>query len=338
MKRLWWFSAAGLGAVLAACIVHGSAAEPLTLRYGQDWSSAHSIFSLPISVAQREGLFAREGLNVQIVIPVPGGSDKMIFDGLNKGWFDITHIATPFLIRAVMKGSDAAAIVTEFRNAIYNLVARPNIKSYAELRGKRIGLADEQGSITIAMRKLLAKHGLERGSFVVKTEEGTPQRFYCLLHSDCDATVLGQPQDLQALAQGYSLLGRSDEVVPDYLYTVTAVRRPWAQAHREALVRYVRAMADLFAFIRDPANRSKVVADIAATIGCSETIAAQTLDLFNEPGRDVLPRRGEIDLKGFQQVIAMMGEAGLLKPPLPQAEHFVDPEYLRAAGVQLRAR
>jgi ABC-type nitrate/sulfonate/bicarbonate transport system substrate-binding protein len=333
-KRLW-FSASGLGAVLmAAFIVHGAAAELLTLRYGQDWSSAHSIYSLPISVAQREGLLAREGLNVQVVIPVPGGSDKMIFDGLDKGWIDVTHVATPFLIRAVMKGSDAVAIATEFKNAIYSLVARPNIKSFAALKGKRIALADEQGSITIAMRKLLAKHGLERGSFSVKTEEGTPQRFYCLLHSDCDATVLGQPQDLQALAQGYSLLGRSDEVVPDYLYTVTAVRRPWALAHRDATVRYVRAIADSFTFIRDPANRSKVVADIAATTGCSETIAAQTLDLFNEPGRDVLPRRGEIDLKGLQQVIAMMGEAGLLKPPLPQAERFVDFQYLKAAGVQ----
>lgn len=334
-KRLCSFSAPGLGAVLtAACIAHGAAGEPLTLRYGQDWSSAHSIFSLPISVAQRDGLFRREGLNVRVIIPVPGGSDKMIFDGLNKGWIDVTHIATPFLIRAAMAGSDAVAIGAEFANAIYSLVARANIKSYADLKGKLIGLADEQGTITLSMRRLLAKHGLERGSFAVKTEEGTPQRFYCLLHGDCDAAALGQPQDLQALAQGYSLLGRSDEVLPDFLYTVTAARRPWAQAHREAVVRYVRALADAFAFIRDPANRSKVVADIVATIGCSDAIAGQTLDLFNEAGRDVLPKQGEIDLKGLQQVIAMMGEAGLLKPPLPPAERFVDLQYLRAAGVQ----
>lgn len=334
-KRLCWFSASGLGAVLtAACIAHGAAAEPLTLRYGQDWSSAHSIFSLPISVAQREGLFAREGLNVQVIIPVPGGSDKMIFDGLNKGWIDVTHIATPFLIRAVMKGSDAVAINAEFRSAIYSLVAKPNIKSYADLKGKLIGLADEQGTITLSARRLLAKHGLERGSFEVKTEEGTPQRFYCLLHSDCDATVLGQPQDLQALAQGYSLLGRTDGVVPDFLYTVTAARRPWAEAHREEVLRYVRAMADAFAFIRNVSNRGKAVADIVATIGCSDAIAGQTLDLFNEPGRRVLPKRGEIDLTGLHQVIAMMAQAGLLKPPLPRAERFVDLQYLQAAGIQ----
>lgn len=334
-KRLWSVLSRCLGVVaIAASIAHGAVAQPLTLRYGQDWSSAHSIFSLPITVAQREGLFEREGLNVQVVIPVPGGADRMVFDALNKGWIDVTHIATPFLIRAAMKGADAVAIAAEFRSAIYSLVAKPDIRSYADLKGKLIGLADEQGTITLSMRRLLAKHGLELGSFSVKTEEGTPQRFYCLLHGDCDAAVLGQPQDLQALAQGYSLLGRSDEVLPNFLYTVTAARREWAQAHREEMVRYVRAIADAFAFIRDSANRNKVVADIVATIGCSDAIAAQTLDLLNEPRHHVLPKRGEIDLKELQQVIAMMAQAGLLKPPLPQAERFVDLQYLKAAGIQ----
>jgi len=36
----------------------------------------------------------------------------------------------------------------------------------------------------------------------------------------------------------------------------------------------------------------------------------------------------------LELVIAMMGEGGALKAPLPQAERFVDLQYLRAAGVQ----
>jgi ABC-type nitrate/sulfonate/bicarbonate transport system substrate-binding protein len=319
--------------VMAGWFAQPVAAQTLKLRYGQAYSAAHSIFSLPISAAQRAGLFDREGLDVQIVIPVPGGAEKMI-EAMNDGWVDVTHIATPFLIQSALAGSDAAAIDAEFNNAIYSLVTRPAIKSYADLKGKTIGLADERGTITISMRKLLARHGLDRESYVVKTLDGTPQRSYCLLHGDCDAVVLGQPQDLQALGQGYRLLGRSDEAVPDYLYTVTAVRRSWAESHRETLVRFVRAMAASFQFIRDPANRESVIGIIAQSTGCSDAIAAQTLDLFLQPGGDVLPQRGEIDLNGLQQVIAMMGEAGLLKPPLPAAQRFVDLQYLHAAGVQ----
>jgi ABC-type nitrate/sulfonate/bicarbonate transport system substrate-binding protein len=326
-------TATAAAAALAACFAHAAGARMLNLRYGQAFSAAHSIFSLPISVAQREGLFQREGLNVQVVIPVPGGADKMIA-ALDANWIDVTHIATPFLIRAGVAGSDAVAIDTEFKNPVYSLVAKPAIKTYADLRGKLVGLANEQGTITISMRKLLAQHGLTRESYVVQTLDGTPQRLYCLLHTNCDAVVLGQPQDLQAVAQGYSLLGRSDEAVSDYLYTVTAVRRSWAAGHKEALVRFVRAMAAAFRFIRDPAHRDAVLNIIAETTGCSDTIAGQTLDLFFQPGRDVLPQRGEISLQALQQVISMMGEAGLLEPPLPLAQRFADLQYLRAAGIQ----
>lgn len=322
-----------LSALAAAIwLSHAASAQILNIRYGQDYSAAHSIYSLPISVAQRAGLFQREGLNVEVIVPVPGGSDKMI-TALNDNWIDVTHIATPFLIRAAMAGSDAVAIDAEFENPLYSLIAKPQIKTFADLRGKLVALANEQGSITISMRKLLAQHGLDRESYGVRTQEGTPQRQYCLFHSDCDAAVLGQPQDLQAIAQGYSLLGRSDEAVPDYLYTVTAVRRSWADTHKETVERFVRAMDAAFQFMRDPANRERVIRIIAETTGCSDAIAAQTLNLFFAPGRDVLPRRGEINLKALQQVIAMMGEADLLKPPLPPAQRFVDLRYLQAAGV-----
>jgi ABC-type nitrate/sulfonate/bicarbonate transport system substrate-binding protein len=319
--------------VLALWSLNTAHAQPLTLRYAQAYSAAHSIFSLPITVAQREGLFRREGLNVSIVIPVPGGSDKMIA-ALHDDWADVTHVATPFLIRAALAGSDAVAIDTEFKNPIYSLIAKPEITSYAGLKGKLIGLADEAGTITISMRKLLAMHGLNTGDFAAKIQEGTPGRYNCLRGGDCDAVVLGQPQDLQAIAEGYRLIGRSTEAVPDFLYTVTAARRSWAQTHKDALVRFVRGMAASFAFIRAPDNRDRVVKLVAETLGCSDAIAAQTLDLFLKPGSDVLPARGEIDLAALQQVVAMLGDAGLLKPPLPQAARFADLDYLRAAGLQ----
>ncbi len=329
-----WLAIAIVGATAA---VEGSTqagpAQMLNLRYGQAYSAAHSIFSLPISVAEREGFFRREGLNVQVVIPIPGGSDKMIA-ALHEGWVDLTHVATPFLIRAAMAGSDAVAIDAEFENPLYSLVAKPDVKTFADLKGKRVGLADLQGTISISMRKLLAVHGLDRDSYQVKVEEGTPQRAYCLRHGDCDAVVLGQPQDLQAVADGYRLLGRSDAVDPRYLYTVTAVRRSWAETHKDALTRFVRALAGSFAFIRTPANRGRVAGIIADATGCSDAVAAQTLELFVRPGSAELPVRGEIDVSALARVITMMAQARLLKPPLPEAERFVDLQYLRAAGLQ----
>jgi ABC-type nitrate/sulfonate/bicarbonate transport system substrate-binding protein len=136
------------------------------------------------------------------------------------------------------------------------------------------------------------------------------------------------------MQEGFRLLGVSNDAVPELLYTVTAARRSWADAHKDAVTRYVRALAAAFEFIRDPANGDHVIKTVVETTGVSELIAGQTLDLFFRPERGVLPRHGEIELKGLEQVIALMNQAGNLKAPLPSADRFVDTQYLKAAGAQ----
>ena len=265
------------------------------------------------------------------MVPIPGGSDKMI-DALHDGTVDITHVAMPFLIRKVLAGSDAVAIATEFNNPIYSLMAQPGITSFEMLQGKQIGFADPGGTISISMRKLLATHGLREADYTVKIVEGTPARLNCLKRGECDAVVLGQPQDVAARREGFSLLGLSTEATPSYLYTVTAVRRSWAEAHKDILIRYLRALRAAFQFIRDEHHRSAVAEMISATTGVSTEIAASVLELYFAPERRVLPYAGEIDMNGLAAVIVMMGEAGLLPPPLPPPEYFVDQQYLQAAA------
>ncbi len=303
------------------------------LRYGQTMSAHKSIFSLPIAVAEREGLFKREGLDFRTVILIPGGADRMIAE-LHDSTVDVVHIATPFLVRAALGGSDVVAIAAEFNDPVYSLVGRSDIARIADLKGKVVGLADPAGTITHSMRKLLAKHGLRESDIQAKTIEGTPARLQCLRREECAAVPLGQPQDLLAQSEGYRVLGYSTDATPEHLYTVTAARRSWAAANRDTVVRYVRALAGAFAVIRDPAKRGEVVKAIVETTSVPPAVAERTLALYFEPGRKVLPRHGEIDLAGIAQVIAFMGEAGQLKAPLPAPERFVDLQYLRLAGIK----
>jgi len=324
------------GLLLAAIILHSgvaapAASQPLTLRYGQSASTLRSIFSLPILVAERQGLFAREGLNFGMVM-IEGGEDKTV-QALHDGTADVSHVAVNFLVQAALNGSDAVAIAAEFNNPIYSLVAKPNIQTFADLKGKLLGMAVEAGTISISMRRLLAMHGLREGDFRTRIIEGTPTRFTCLTKGDCDAVPLGQPQDIFAVRQGFRLLGLSTEAVPDFLYTVTAARKSWAEANKEIVTRYVRGLAAAFQYIRDPANRAGVAQTIEDSFGSTEGSAQRVLSLYFEPERNVLPYRAEINMKGLEQVIAMMGEAGTLKPPLPPAQRFVDLQYLRVAGV-----
>src|SRR5262249_11363880 len=254
-----------VAALLWLCACQAAAAQAIPLRYRPAYSALRSIFALPLLVAEREGYFVREGLDFSM-LPVPGGGEKLIA-ALHDGTADISHVATPFLIQAALAGSDAVAIAAEFNNPIYSLVAKPENKRYAGLKGKLIGMAAETGSITIAIRKLLALNGLERDDLRTRFVDGTPERLSCLTAGDCDAAPLGQPQDFVALRRGFRLLGLSTEAVPEYLYTVTAVRRSWADANKDAIVRYVRALSSAFRFIRDPAKHDQLIRTIVDTTG-----------------------------------------------------------------------
>ena len=304
------------------------AQELLELRYAQTASTWRSIFSLPMRIADKEGFYAANGLDFKMVQIVGGAETSLV--ALEEGQADVAHVATSFLITAALRGADTVAIIAEFNNPIYSLVAKPWYKTIEELKGRRVAMADMSGSVSLATLALFEKHGLTKDDLDINVIEGTPGRFQCLMRGDCDAAPLGQPQDFHALRQGFRLLGATNDAVPDFVYTVTAARRSWAVEHKEALARYVRAMRDSFRFIRDPQNRSRIAVLMKEWWGSSEETAFATLDLFFQPEKNVLPFEGEINLKGVEQVIRFLKDGGVVTGPIPPAETFVDLQYLQA--------
>ena len=307
-------------------------AQPVALRYGQIPSTIKTISALSFYIGQRKNFFVQEGINLEMM-PIEGGAANMVI-ALNKGMVDLTRTATPYLIQDVLKGSEGVAIAGETLTPIYSLIAKPEIKTFGDLKGKVVGLSLAVDTISISTRKLMAKNGIKEGDFKVKELVGTPARAACLRKGDCDAVPLGQPEDFVLVKQGYQRLGVSTDAVPNFLFTVSAVRKSWGEKNKDALVRYVRGLASSYRFMRDPNHRDEVVRMAIEVTGSSEEIARQTLALYFDPDRGVVPKQAELDVKGLGQVIQFMAEAGELKPPLPPPERFIDLQYLRAAGLQ----
>jgi len=328
MRRLM---AAGLAA-LAAIAAMQSASAQTTLRFGKIPSTVNNVGSLYLHVAERKGFFAREGIKLESVM-IEGGTDRMVA-AVDDGKVDLAHSSTPYLIAAVLKGSNAVGIAGEVGNPVYTLIVRPEIKSYDDLRGKVIALSVAADTISITTRKLLAKHGVKDGEFKVRQLVGTPVRFACLKSGECAGVPLGQPGDIAAVQAGFRRLGDTTEAVGNFQFQLIVAHRAWAAANRDKVVPFVRAVADAFRFIRDPANRTETIKLMMEQTGSSEEIARAVMTLYFEPDRGVMPRQAEIDLKGLAQVIAFMGEAGELAAPLPAVERFVDLQFLKAAGLQ----
>ncbi|MEA2902904.1 MAG: hypothetical protein QOG83_2977 [Alphaproteobacteria bacterium] len=319
-----------VGIILAAVIASPAVAQTITLRYGQISNSAKSFSSLGLYLAQRKGFLAREGIDLKVVrLP---GLNTMV-EAVDKGEVELAHTATPFLIQASLKGSDAVAVVGAPANSIHTLVARPEIKSFADLKGKTIGLSTPQDTLSIGARLLLAKHGLKDGDYGVEVMQGTNMRLDCMTTGSCSAAPLTQPEDLLALQKGFNKLGDSLEVLPVLQFSVIVVRRPWGESNKDALVRFARAFAGAYRFMHDPVRRNEVIEIMGETMEIPAPMAQAMLKLYFEPDRGVMPKQAEISLPGVTKVIELIGSVGELKPPFPAAERFIDLQYLKAAGV-----
>jgi NitT/TauT family transport system substrate-binding protein len=188
------------GALLLLGLVQTLSAQTITVRYGQIPSTIKTVSALQFTIAQRKGFFSREGINLEMV-PIEGGANNMMA-ALDKGTVDITRTATPYLIQAVLKGSEGVAIASETLTPIYSLITKPEIKTFADLKGKVVGLSLAVDTISISTRKLMAKNGIKEGDFKVKELVGTPARADCLRKAECDAVPLGQPEDFLLMNQG----------------------------------------------------------------------------------------------------------------------------------------
>ena len=301
------------------------------IRLGHNANSVRSLGALPLHIVMRQGLFAREGLAVELV-GLPGTTHMV--DALDAGTVDVTGTATPYLIQAALKGSDAVAVVGGPANAVYSLIAKPEIATAADLSGKLVAMSTPADTISLSTRMLLAKHGVKLGDFRTKEIIGSNARGGCLVGGECDAVPLGQPDDIVLEQRGFRKLGDSLEVLPVQQFNVLAARRAWAAAHKDRVARLARAYGAAFRFLRDPGNRNEIAALIAETTGAPVEVARRVLALYYEPDRGVMPRQAEINMAGMAKVLEMLAETGQIAGPAPRVERFVDLQYLQAAGLQ----
>ena len=307
------------------------AAAPVAFRLGFNANSARNMAEIPNIIAQRKGFFAREGLAVTMV-PLMGTTHMVA--ALDKGDVDATGTALPYMIQAVLKGSDAVAVIGGVANTIYSLIAKPGIRTVADLKGKVVALSAPPDTITLSTRMLLAKGGLKDGDYRTKQIIGSTQRGDCLADGICDAVPLGQPDDIVFQEKGFRKLGDSLDVMPSLQFNVIAVRRSWAAAHKDVVVALARAYGATFRYMRDPANRADVIKIVVEITGANERVARAVLGLYYEPDHGVMPKQGEINVAGVEKVVALLTDAGQIGKPAPAADRFVDLQYLKAAHLQ----
>ena len=313
-----WKWVAMSAAVLLAVGVQGALAaetkplEPLVISYvpanATHWG---------LDVARDEGFFRDAGFDVQVI---PFQSSLQSIQLLVSGGAAIATVEPESLVSAVVHGAtDLAAIAQEEYRPDWMLIGGRDIKSWTDLKGKRLGFSTLATGEFWLTEQLLAKHGLGKGTWSALQVGTSPAKFAALTNGSIAGSVLFQPLALKGVQQGLHVLAKFAEV-GDFPPTLIPVRRSWAAKDKNG-IRLGEALARSNRWLYDPKNRAAAMQILEKYTKCDAAIAGQLYqELFVTDKLYV--RDAAVELKGLERVAGLMAQFGEIpggKAPPPQS-------------------
>jgi ABC-type nitrate/sulfonate/bicarbonate transport system substrate-binding protein len=285
--------------------------------------------NLPLLAAQSQGFFAKRGLKVDIRIAPD--SDELR-EGLAHGRYQIVHAGVDNAVAMAEVAKVDIAIVMGGDNGFNRLIVQPEIKTYAELRGKTVIVDAPDTAFAFLMYEMLRKNGLNKGDYEIKPVGASFRRLEVMLKDKtASAAMLNMPFTLRAAAAGLGDLGSAVEALGPYQGTGAFVLRKWASGNSDVLVRYMQAYVEGLRWGVDPKNRDPAVKLYIDALKLNEAMAARTLAIAAHPA-DGLTRDARLDADGFKNVLAL--RANVMKqwagsPPAP--DKYLDGSYYAKA-------
>ena len=151
-------------------------------------------------VADVGGLLNKNGLSAEIIYT------RAAIETLVAGEVDFAQMTGALMSSARLQGADPVMIAGVQDTLEDRLVARPNIKSMEELKGKRIGVFRFGAASHLRFLYVLARYGLSERDVTLLQVGDTPERLIALAGGSIDATLLSPPDHFEALRLGMKIL------------------------------------------------------------------------------------------------------------------------------------
>jgi len=266
----------------------------------------------PVFIGLNKGMFADQDIKIDLVYVQ---SSAAVVAQLTAGSLDVT-MSTGLVdpIRAVEKGSPIAIVRFESQSPPYALVAKPNIKSLRDLKGKVISLGGAKDITRIYVERMLAPSGIKPGEFDMVFAGATAARAAALQSGAVDAAILLPPSNFQAVANGFNELGLAADFTPELPFSGTVVNVPWANAHKALLLRLLDAHARAVAWFEDDGNRAEAVAMMVKASGLKADEVEKAYDFYRK-GNFFEPS-GRVSIARLKALMAALESLGDLPPGL----------------------
>lgn len=196
MKRAVGLSLAGL--LLFVCVGRGLAADTIRIAY-----SSVNPHALLVSLAEKRGLYAKYGLS-SVVVYIPGGTT--VVQTMVSGDVDLGQLTGAPGVAANLRGADILYIAMTDDTMGYQLVTRRDVRTAAELKGKRLGISRFASSSDFGTRMLLKRVGVDPKETTILQIGNETERLAALRSGSIDGSVFNAPFGAAAKKFNFNVL------------------------------------------------------------------------------------------------------------------------------------
>jgi ABC-type nitrate/sulfonate/bicarbonate transport system substrate-binding protein len=232
---------------------------------------SRGLFEFPVVVAMRKGFYKDEGIEVDKIQMQPAIGVKALMSG------DVDYLlAWGSALRAAVTGVPIKAILGFAGRPLHVLIARPEIKSPKDLKGKIIGVDSVAGTVDYLSRVAVRHFGFEpeKDIKIIVTGE-SPTRLAALRAGAIDATPIDVAFAVKAEDEGFKRLVYLGDLIELPLSGI-AVMDQKLQTQRDQVRRVVRAGVRGLRFMKQ--NRNETVQMLSDYLRITPSQSARAYD------------------------------------------------------------
>jgi NitT/TauT family transport system substrate-binding protein len=285
---------------------------------------AKSLNYLPITIGRDKGMFQREGIDLQLVLV----ASTIQVTALTTGDIDFSGAQSQVMAGAA-RGLPVKVVGFLTTKPSFWLMAKPEIKSMAELKGKIIGITAIGSSTETLARFLVTKNGLTPDREVAFIGTGTTANILTAMKAGTvDAGVLSPPFNAMATQMGYRTLAYFGDYVEQSLSGLGTADR-MIRERPELVRRMLAATIKSLRFIQQrPADSIQFISKEWSVDSAAAT------ELY----KSMLPafsKDGGMDEKGIRDALKRETERMALKEETPLSK-VMDLRLLREVQKELK--
>ena len=193
-------------------------------------------------IAEEAGLFKKYDLDVPLVVVTPGAPSVA---AILSGDSEVAVIGAASITRPVVQGNKDPVLIGGIKSILtHSIIAKPDIKTPEQLKGKRIGVSRIGSNPHYFAVQALRHFGIDSREVSYIQAGGAPETLAALVAQGIDAAVLTVPTDAQALKLGYHYVIYGPDLRIAYAATTFTTRRSIIAKRGPVIGRFMRAMAE----------------------------------------------------------------------------------------------